>query len=64
MLGVAAAWLVRLSLRPLDRMGTTAGIIAGGDLSRRVSPATPRTEVGRLGLALNAMLDRLEAAFA
>ena len=45
-------------------MATTAGIIAGGDLSRRVSPATPRTEVGRLGLALNAMLDRLEQAFA
>ena len=63
-LGVAAAFLVRLGLRPLDRMGTTAGIIAGGDLSRRVDPATPRTEVGRLGLALNAMLDRLEEAFA
>ncbi len=64
LLGFAAAWLVRLGLRPLERMGTTAGIIAGGDLSRRVSPATPRTEVGRLGLALNAMLDRLEDAFA
>ena len=63
-LGVAAAWLVRLGLRPLDRMGTTAGIIAGGDLSRRVDPATNRTEVGRLGLALIAMLDRLEVAFA
>ena len=63
-LGVAAAWLVRLGLRPLDRMGTTAGIIARGDLSRRVTPATPRTEVGRLGLALNAMLERLEEAFA
>jgi len=63
-LGVAAAWLVRLGLRPLDRMGTTAGIIAGGELSRRVTPATQRTEVGRLGLALNAMLDRLEQAFA
>ena len=63
-LGVVAALLVRLGLRPLDRMGTTAGIIAGGDLSRRVTPATPRTEVGRLGLALNAMLDRLEEAFA
>ena len=64
LLGVAAAWLVRLGLRPLDRMATTAGIIAGGDLSRRVSPATPTTEVGRLGLALNAMLARLEDAFA
>jgi len=64
LLGVVAALLVRLGLRPLDRMATTAGIIAGGDLSHRVRPATPRTEVGRLGLALNAMLDRLEEAFA
>ena len=63
-LGIVAALLVRLGLRPLDRMGVTAGIIAGGELSRRVSPATPRTEVGRLGLALNAMLDRLEDVFA
>ena len=59
------AWLiVRLGLRPLDRIGETAGAIAAGDLSRRVEPAEPRTEVGRLGLALNAMLARLEEAFA
>ncbi len=45
-------------------MGETAGAIAAGDLDRRVSPATERTEVGRLGLALNAMLARLEQAFA
>jgi two-component system OmpR family sensor kinase len=64
LLGAVGTWLVRLGLRPLDRMATTAGIIAGGDLSHRVSPATPRTEVGRLGLALNAMLTRLEDAFA
>jgi two-component system, OmpR family, sensor kinase len=57
-------WLiVRVGLRPLDRIGDTAGAIAAGDLSRRVSPATPATEVGRLGIALNAMLDRLEEAF-
>ena len=55
---------MRLGLRPLDRMETTAGEIAAGDLSHRVSPATSKTEVGRLGLALNAMLDRLEQAFA
>ncbi|MGZ4275087.1 MAG: sensor histidine kinase [Solirubrobacteraceae bacterium] len=63
-LGLLAWLLVRLGLRPLDRIGETAGAIAAGDLSRRVSPATPKTEVGRLGLALNAMLGRLEAAFA
>ena len=63
-LGVSAFFVVRLGLRPLDRIEVTAGEIAAGELSRRVSPATPRTEVGRLGLALNAMLDRLEQAFA
>jgi two-component system OmpR family sensor kinase len=62
-IGAGAFFVVRLGLRPLDRMQVTAGQIAGGDLSRRVSPATPRTEVGRLGIALNAMLDRLERAF-
>ncbi|MCW3068236.1 MAG: integral rane sensor signal transduction histidine kinase [Solirubrobacterales bacterium] len=63
-LGLLAFFVVRLGLRPLDRIEVTAGQIAAGDLSRRVSPATPRTEVGRLGLALNGMLERLEQAFA
>ncbi len=63
-LGVTAFFVVKLGLRPLDRMEVTAGQIAAGELSRRVSPATSATEVGRLGLALNAMLDRLEQAFA
>ncbi len=62
-LALLSGLIVRLGLRPLDRIGDTAGAIAGGDLSRRVSPATPGTEVGRLGIALNAMLDRLEHAF-
>jgi two-component system OmpR family sensor kinase len=63
-LGFGAFFLVRLGLRPLDRIAATADAIAAGDLSRRVEPATPKTEVGRLGLALNAMLGRLERAFA
>jgi two-component system OmpR family sensor kinase len=62
-LGLSAFFVVRLGLRPLDRIEITAGQIAAGELSRRVSPATSRTEVGRLGLALNAMLERLEQAF-
>ncbi|HEY4751808.1 MAG TPA: HAMP domain-containing sensor histidine kinase, partial [Candidatus Limnocylindrales bacterium] len=61
---LASTWLVRLGLRPLARMETTAGEIAGGDLSRRVEPADSRTEVGRLGTALNSMLRRIESAFA
>jgi two-component system OmpR family sensor kinase len=64
LLAALAWWVVRLGLRPLVRIGDTAGAIAGGDLSRRVSPATERTEVGRLGLALNAMLGQIEKAFA
>jgi len=62
---VVAAWFViGGALRPLDRIGRTAGEIAAGDLSRRVSPETPRTEVGRLGIALNRMLVTIEQAFA
>ena len=56
-------WVVRLSLRPLDAIGATAAAIAGGDLTRRIERAEQKTEVGRLGLALNAMLAQIEAAF-
>jgi two-component system OmpR family sensor kinase len=56
-------WVVRLGLRPLDAIGKTAAAIAAGDLSQRVERAEGRTEVGRLGLALNAMLGQIEAAF-
>jgi two-component system OmpR family sensor kinase len=59
-----AWWMIRLGLRPLDRMGETADAIAAGDLSRRVDSTTPRTEVGRLGIALNGMLQQIETAFA
>ncbi|MEP7105338.1 MAG: HAMP domain-containing sensor histidine kinase [Chloroflexota bacterium] len=59
-----ALLIVRFGLRPLARMGAAASAIAGGDLSRRVEPATDQTEIGRLGLALNAMLNQIEAAFA
>jgi two-component system OmpR family sensor kinase len=61
---LVATWLiVRRGLRPLDRMGGTSRA-AATDLSQRVEPATESTEVGRLGLAINAMLGQLEAAFA
>jgi two-component system OmpR family sensor kinase len=63
-LGLAAWWLVGVGLRPLRWMGEVAGQIAAGDLSRRVEPDNDRTEVGRLGRSLNAMLVQIEAAFA
>jgi len=59
-LGVA---IVRASLRPLVNIEHTAEAIAAGDLSRRVPDADPRTEVGRLGNALNGMLSQIETAF-
>ena len=58
-----ALWIVRLGLRPLDDMTDTAGAIAGGDLTRRIRRADDRSEVGRLGSALNGMLSQIEAAF-
>jgi len=62
-LGLSAYFVVKRGLRPLEEIAVTADQIAAGELSRRVSPATSKTEVGRLGLALNAMLERLEQAF-
>jgi signal transduction histidine kinase len=60
--GVGAA-IVRASLRPLVDIEQTARAIAGGDLTRRVPDRDPRTEVGRLGRALNTMLAQIESAF-
>jgi two-component system, OmpR family, sensor kinase len=57
-------YLVRVGLRPLLEIEDTAEAIAAGDLSQRIKRAEPRTEVGRLGIALNAMLQQIEAAFA
>lgn len=75
--GMAGATIVRLSLRPLQRVAATATRVAElplahgeVDLSVRVPDADTdsKTEVGRVGLALNRMLghvaDALEARHA
>ncbi len=59
-LGVA---IVGASLRSLVKIEHTAEAIAAGDLSQRVPDVDPRTEVGRLGNALNGMLSQIETAF-
>lgn len=59
-LAALALWLVRLGLRPLRRIELTAAAITGGDLSQRVGHPDPQTEIGRVGSALNTMLDRIE----
>jgi two-component system OmpR family sensor kinase len=63
-IGIAAYWLTRRELRPLEHMAEKSGAIAAGDLSQRVEPDDARTEVGRLGAALNTMLAEIERAFA
>ncbi len=62
-LGLACYWLVRRSLRPLGEIERTAQAIAGGDLSRRLPLRHRRTEMGRLGRAINGMLSQIESAF-
>lgn len=63
-LGLIASKLVSVELAPLRHIASDADAIAAGELDRRVPEAAPGTEVGRLGLALNAMLGRIEVAFA
>lgn len=55
-------WIVRLGLRPLREIERTATAITAGDLSHRVEVDNERTEVGRVGHAINEMLGRIEAS--
>jgi two-component system OmpR family sensor kinase len=63
-MAILAWWVVKLGLRPLEDMERTAGAIAAGDLSQRVEIVDPTTEVGRLGIAMNEMMQQIETAFA
>ena len=62
-LAILAWWMIKFGLRPLESMQETAGAIAAGDLSRRVEVVNEHTEVGRLGIALNEMMQQIETAF-
>jgi len=58
-------WLVaRRALRPLQSMNATATQITEHNLDERLPTTGPRDELRDLGETFNAMLDRLEAAFA
>ncbi|MFE5407758.1 sensor histidine kinase [Microbacterium sp. NPDC056569] len=60
---VATRFLVTLTFRSLGQVESTADAIAGGDFSLRMTDIEPTTtEVGRLKTAINAMLDRVDAA--
>lgn len=56
--------LVTSTFRPLRDVEATAARFAGGDFSQRLGGAPPNTEVGRLSGSLNAMLSRIDRAFA
>lgn len=62
--GIASFAVVQRSLRPLVEVEQTAAAIAAGQLDRRVPERDPRTEVGRLSLALNGMLAQIQQALA
>jgi two-component system, OmpR family, sensor kinase len=61
---LGGGWLIRRGLRPVETMAAQADRITAGDLTDRVGPADARTEVGRLGAALNGMLARIESSVA
>jgi two-component system, OmpR family, sensor kinase len=62
--GIVSFAVVQRSLRPLSEVEQTAAAIASGQLDRRVPERDPRTEVGRLSLALNGMLTQIQQAVA
>ncbi|GAA5197191.1 sensor histidine kinase [Microbacterium jejuense] len=73
LLAVATAWIIRAGLAPLRAVADTADRVSNlkldqGDVSiteRVPDPqADPRTEVGRVGSALNSLLDHVDESLA
>jgi two-component system OmpR family sensor kinase len=62
--GALTRLLVTSTFSPLREVDETAARFADGDFSQRLAGATPNTEVGRLNRSLNAMLGRIDRAFA
>ncbi len=67
--GLAAAVVLlrratRVALGPLDEVVEHASSTAAGNHGRRLEPTDPTTELGRLAVAYDDMLDQLEAALA
>ncbi|HET8926338.1 MAG TPA: HAMP domain-containing sensor histidine kinase [Microbacterium sp.] len=56
--------LVTLTFRSLGQVETTAMAIAAGDFTQRLTDVEPKTEVGKLKLAINTMLNRVDGALA
>jgi two-component system, OmpR family, sensor kinase len=56
--------LTRAALSPVEAVVRAAGEMSEGDLSRRLPVANSKDEIGRLTTTINALLARLEVAFA
>ncbi|HET7479593.1 MAG TPA: HAMP domain-containing sensor histidine kinase [Rubrobacteraceae bacterium] len=61
---VGAYLLARAALRPVETVVGSAREITESDLAKRLPVSNPRDEIGRLAVTINALLSRLEAAFA
>lgn len=65
LLSVAGAYLLaRAALSPVEAVVVSARDMTEGDLSKRLPVPHPKDEIGRLTITINALLARLEAAFA
>jgi heavy metal sensor kinase len=63
--GLAGGWLISARiLRPVAAISATASAISATNLAERIDPAAVDRELAELAGVLNAMFDRLEAAFA
>jgi two-component system, OmpR family, sensor kinase len=61
---LAGFGVARAALRPVESMRRRAAAISAAEPGRRLPVPAARDEVGRLGVTLNEMLGRLEAALA
>ena len=55
--------VVRFGMRPLDEMELAADQIAQGNLSVRINPDDAATEIRKLGIAFNDMVEKIQQAF-
>ena len=69
--GLLGSWIIRRTMRPLERVSAVAAGVAQADLESqvlsradRVQPqdSNPRSEVGAVGFALNQMLGNVQSA--
>jgi two-component system, OmpR family, sensor kinase len=64
LLGVATSLIIKRSFRPISNIVDTANRINARDLTARIPPAKNNDEIAALTRTLNAMIERLHAAFA